>query len=446
MLPAGWVRTDLVPLSPPQLAGGHLVLYVEGDGGIEVVGLDPKTGKTAWHDDASPGATAPGVEPALGVAGSTVAILRAVDNTMRSSQVVGIDATDGRPLWHTPTGTFEDWPAPCPDSSSEICTDGSLGNVSQTLALRFRASDGTQVGAVTISQAVGGRRIGPDLYDPGVRDPEAIVAVSGTSVAWTQLLSSVFSLPGDSSDWGWNIAQVRAVGLFVGSVGGPPLNVTATTGSLSIARAMTAGFRISDGSEVWRDPGTVFECSLLPCPGQGMDFTGDPTMGLRLRVTGTVTSTLSSGAVSLSPGGDVSIEGFDLATGKTLWSYNAGSDINLAVGMPPVIGSEVVALPANKAGGKPIALNLATGKSAPVAPDTPGWCASGVSYTTQVHYPTAAGGTTNQRTAASGFKPCDAAGDDLSHPSTVPSFAGVTVDGLTVTSDSSEVAASPSGV
>ena len=39
------------------------------------------------------------------------------------------------------------------------------------------------------------------------------------------------------------------------------------------------------------------------------------------------------------------IEGFNLATGKTRWSYDAGADGSLLVGSLPVLGSEVVAVP-----------------------------------------------------------------------------------------------------
>ncbi len=94
--PAGWARTDLTPVTMPQLAGGRLVFYAEGGGGIQVVGLDLKTGKTVWRDNASPGDTTPGVSPLLGVAGSTVAFLSPVDNKTGSSQLVGVDAATGR--------------------------------------------------------------------------------------------------------------------------------------------------------------------------------------------------------------------------------------------------------------------------------------------------------------------------------------------------------------
>lgn len=87
----------------PQLADGRLVFYAEGGGGIQVVGLDPKTGKTVWRDNASPGDTTAGVSPLLGVVGTTVAFLSPVDNKIGSSQLVGVDAATGRSLWHTPT-------------------------------------------------------------------------------------------------------------------------------------------------------------------------------------------------------------------------------------------------------------------------------------------------------------------------------------------------------
>ncbi len=439
--PAGWARTDLTPVSAPQLAGGRLVLYAEGGGGIQVIGLDPKTGKTVWRDNASPGDTTPGVAARLGVAGSTVAFLSPVDNSTRSSRLVGVDAATGRQVWHTPTGAFEDWPVPCADAHGDICTAGSLGAAQQTLALRFRASDGAQVGAALISQATGGRMIGPDLYDPGVRNPEAMVAVSGTSVAWTRPLASVFSSQGDSTDWGWNFDRVPAAGVFVGSVGGPPVSYNSTTATVSIARGMTAGFRISDGSMAWQDPGTMFACGgPLACPGEGLAG-GTPTMGLRLRVTGTITTSTSDETPRLSPGGDVTIEGFDLATGKTLWSYDAGSDVALVDQMPPLIGPDTVALPTSN--GQMVALSLATGKHRPVSSAAVGWCPSSVTYKTKVGYPTDIGGTVYQRIGASGFEPCTAVGDTAPQPSSVPSFAGVVVGGLTVTSDSTEVAATP---
>ena len=170
------------------------------------------------------------------------------------------------------------------------------------------------------------------------------------------------------------------------------MSSTATSVTVGVARGMTAGFRISDGSLAWQDPGTVFECDWMFCPGQEAgQGSGAPTMGLRLRVTGTATSTLSDPTPKLSAGADVVIEGFDLATGKTLWSYDVAPMLASLVGSPPILGSELVAV--STPSGGTVALNLATGKHKPISPESGGWCGVGTGYKTQVGYPNGHGGT-----------------------------------------------------
>lgn len=457
---AGWVRSDLKPVTQPESAGGVLVLYIEAGGGLQVAALDPKTGRTVWHDSASPGDTTAGVAPALGVVGSIVAFLRPVDNSTGSSQLVGVDAVTGRLLWHTPTGMFEDWPVPCPDDRLDICTTGSLmhgkqtvafragagslGQRQQTLALRFRASDGAPAGAALVSRSPGGRGLAPDLFDPGTRNPEMLLAVSGASVTWTRTLASVFPSPRLSSDYGWDFDRVATAGLFVGSVAGAPVSSTGSSATIDLSRTMTAGFRISDGTAVWRDAGTLYACTQpLPCPGSGEGGAyRAPTTGLRLRATGTARSSQSSVTLSLSPGANVVLEGFDLATGKTLWSYDAGSDGAIFTQTPPLLGPHLVALPAS--GGGTVAVNLATGAHSPVPPGAVGWCRSLITYKTQVGYPIPNGQPDYERIGQEAIKPCQAAlGSSSATPQTVPGFVGTVVGGLTVWSESSRVAAAP---
>ncbi len=388
--------------------------------------------------------------PFLGVAGSTVAFLRPVNNSSGSAQVVGVDATTGRQLWHTPTGWFGNWPGLCPDDPRDICTAGSLGGPQQTAALRFRASDGTLAGDTALSHA-GARSLGPDLYDTGNRDPETLTAVSGASVAWTRTLASIFPSPGMSSDNGWDFDRVPREGLFVGSVFGPPLRRTDSAETIDLSRAMTVGFRISDGTVAWRDAGASYVCGLLPCPsdqnaaGRSVAY-HPPTTGLRVRATGTATISLPSGATRLGPGADLVLEGFALATGKTLWSYDAGAVGSLISNTPPFLGPSVVALPAP--GGGMIALNLVTGTHRPVpAGALPAgavsWCQSPVNYTTQVGWSYPNGPTQYVRIGQSALKPCLASGASAPIPKTVPGFVGTVVDGLSVWSGPSEVAAVP---
>jgi len=345
-------------------------------------------------------------------------------------------------LWRTPAELFTDWPWPCADDSLDICTTGFAPG-QQTVALRFWASDGRAVAAVPISLLPGAFGMAPGLYLP-VFSPEMLAAVRGASIAWIRTLASVFPLPGVSTGYGWNLDEITAAGLYVGSVGAAPVASTSSATTYDLSRAMTAGFRISDGATVWRDPGTTYVCGVqLPCPG--VDRTAvtyqAPTIGLRLRVTGTETVSRSPAPPILSPGADVVVEGFSLATGKTLWSYNAGRGYFSAHSLP-LLGRYVAIVPAP--GGSTAALNLTTGARSPVPAGAVAWCLSYAVFKTQVGYAASRNGPLSyERLTQEMIEPCHASGASVAVPRTVPGFVGTVVDGLTVWSESSEVAAAP---
>lgn len=257
-------------------------------------------------------------------------------------------------------------------------------------------------------------------------------------MAWTRTLASVFPAPGLSTDNGWSFVRYPALGLYVGSVRGPAVSHTDSTATFDLSSTMTAGFRISDGTAVWRDPGTFFECGgPMPCPAAGT--------GLRLRTTGRASINISQAASipNLASGADVVLEGFDLATGKTLWSYNAGSDGSLLSESPPLFGTNAVALPAP--GGGMVVVNLTTGARSPVPPvraGAVGWCQVATVYTTQIGYVTG-NGTFYQRPGQPAIRPCRASGASAAPPQRVPGYVGTDVDGLTVWGEPSEVAAAP---
>jgi hypothetical protein len=88
---SGWSRTDLKPVSQPVAAGGTFVLYVAAHGGLELIGLDPHSGRTLWQDVASPSVITPGVAPELLVLGDHV--FRSDSNSLRVCS-----STPGAPL------------------------------------------------------------------------------------------------------------------------------------------------------------------------------------------------------------------------------------------------------------------------------------------------------------------------------------------------------------
>src|SRR5258708_4180379 len=73
---SGWIRTDLKPVSQPYRAGDRFVLYVAGPAGLQVVGLDAKTGTTVWKADASASGVTQGVAPTFAIDGTSVVFLR----------------------------------------------------------------------------------------------------------------------------------------------------------------------------------------------------------------------------------------------------------------------------------------------------------------------------------------------------------------------------------
>ena len=136
--------------------------------------------------------------------------------------------------------------------------------------------------SIVFGASTRGRDLGGGLFDPALRNPDYLVAASGSRVSWRKPLADIFGA-GSTTDTGWNFARDTKLGLFIGSVGFKPLQETKTTATLDLSKAVTAGFRISDGSVVWRNPGASYACGICvdptsaivqtqpqPVPGRGV--------------------------------------------------------------------------------------------------------------------------------------------------------------------------------
>src|SRR5919201_1461575 len=177
----GWRRADLTAVTQPVAVGDRFVFYAARRGGLQIVALDARTGRTLWAAPATQSNIAPGQPPNLAVIGSVVFYLGKRGSTGPLGELVARDVNNGR-------------------------------------------------------------------------------------VRWRSALRSVFTLPGASSDWGWNFDRANRVSLFVGSPGWKPVKMTPTHFVADLSRAMTAGFRIDDGAVVWRSRG-MYLCNYLVCPG-----------------------------------------------------------------------------------------------------------------------------------------------------------------------------------
>jgi hypothetical protein len=167
-----------------------------------------------------------------------------------------------------------------------------------------------------------------------------------------------------------------------------------------------------------------------------------PTLGLRFRETGTATFA-QSGVTSVSPGATVTVEGFDLATGRTVWTFDAGHDTSLISLSPPAqIGRESVILPGPT--GIPTAVDLTTGATHPVPTATVAWCQAPTTYTVNTPYQAGNGNSISTYTGDFDTFPCNPAGHPAPTPATAPQYAGATIAGTTAWSQATEVIAAPS--
>jgi len=438
-----WTRSDLKPVTQPVVAGGLFVLYVAVPGGLGVVGLDAASGRSVWQAPASRGHTTPGVAPSLGVVGGNVVLFQ---SAAKLEQLVALDAATGAQRWASPPAAFTGWPGRCVDDQAVVCTSGITAAGQRGHGLRYAGDSGKQLVSPVVSPQSDGRELGPELFDAGLRNPELLVATNGAAIAWKQPLAAIFNGPGLSTDHGWNFERLPAVGLFVGSVDGPPVQESSPDSVLDVARTMTAGFRIADGTTVWRDPGTRFVCSILPCPGQAQGSIGTseaaPTLGLRVRATGTATAGPSR-EPKLSPGGNVKLEGFDLATGKTTWSFDAGTHDELLFGANlPQVAAETLIVTGPDA--KPTELDLTNGKQRPAAPDAKGWCQKDTKYDA-APVTNGSGKTLSTFAGAALLFPCDPSGKPAAAPALVDPFVGPTTGGVMAWSEEGRVVAVRSG-
>ena len=437
-----WTFAKFRPVSQPSAVASRFVLYAAGSGGLRVVALDVRSGRPVWTALASPSAIAPGVPPTLLAVDGEVIILRPVFG--QRARLVAIDARTGRKRWASNPGYFTDWPERCLGEPSYVCDVGTYAAISDesVSVMRFRVRDGHRSRGALLStgSSLGApRAVGPGLFDTGQREPEVLESASPTRRLWLRPLADIFGVPDASTDNGWDIDRVTRAGLFVGSVLAAP-SVSSTSGyQFDFAAQETVGFSIVKGSVAWTDKGSLYACGQpLPCPGEFSP--GGPSITLRFRATGILSAPAGGGALRVSPGASVAVEGFDATTGKNRWSFNAGHDVGLLTEaqVPPQLSSTVLALP--NASGAPMLVDLSTGAGTPVASGAVAWCRSLVSYHEDVGYPGPVGPIT-QYVGGYSFFPCDPTGHRRLVPTHVPSFVGSRFKGIAAFSDARRVLA-----
>ena len=442
----GWTRTGLGAVTQPAPVGDRFVLLAHHSGSLQVVALNALDGRTAWTAAATPSGSTAGVAASLAIHGDLVFYLGRAGAFTGAAQVVARDVRSGSVVWQTPVGGFSSWPEICPDEPAVVCVTGFLPN-GTTGELRFAAATGKPLGTIKVGTATyPGRELSPDLFDPGNRSPELLVATKAGRIVWHRPVSQIFTLPHASSDGGWNLGRFAHHGLYVGSIGTTPV-IKNGKATINLGATMTAGFSLGSGKVAWRAPG-LYSCYVLPCAGE--DDAGysaadqaaypEPSVPLRTVAKGKATFATSGGAPKISAGASITIQGFDPATGRTTWSFNAGRNIGLIseLAVPPRIDEDTIVL--REGPQRLVALDLRNGSHHPVSPTAAAWCEATPLYrlSNSQYY----GGKSGQYVGQHTLFACTADGHRRPVPAGAPALVkdiGATADGITAWTDSSAV-------
>lgn len=344
-VPASWVVTTLHPVSAPVLVEGTVVVYTsDSSTGLRINGIDPASGLKIWSSASSVAANPSGQAPSVTHLGNVVFFFGSALGPYHSSaQIVAVDAATGRPRWETQGGfSFTELPTLCADHLA-LCD--TVHWPKNRLAL-VRIDVATGVPHI-FQQGGSGRRLGPALVDPELRSPEYIEHLDETtgSSLWRDKVADLAGSDASSDGgWGWD----RYGDVYVGSFG-PRVGSTPTA---FLEAVRTIGVRVADGKRLWTTAGW-YSCGERPFLLKGRPI----PVRCALRVADR----------------HQLLEGFDVHTGKTRWTYDGGSSSGpSAAGSFGRIDAAHVALvtPA----GAPVQLDLVTGRTSSWTQESVGWC------------------------------------------------------------------------
>jgi hypothetical protein len=364
----GWDLTTIHPVTAPVSVAGRIVVYTADAGQLTLRALDPTTGAILWSLPASTAQNTPGQSFEVAHLGTTVFYyVVAGDPTTHVAEIAAVDASTGKQEWVTQQpASYADMPALCSDNAA-LCDAVNSGS-NQSQEVRTNVTTGAQ----TVLSSSTGRLLGTGVWDAGVRTPEYIEHINDVTgaVVWKDSVVPLFGASVSSdAGWAWDPYGDVYIG-WLGKIPADPASLTVNLG----AQEMVA-VRASDGVRLWK------RSALFACPADGLtDEAGQP-IAVRCVVSGTVTYD-ANGENPTARGLDVTIQGFNVHTGATTWSYHAGNAPG-ALGFGPhpavVLSGYVFAL--TNAAGHTTIVNLKTGAiSAPTA-TTVGWCVQDATYT-----------------------------------------------------------------
>jgi hypothetical protein len=385
--------------------GAAAVVTVDSSHNLHLVGVAPDTGHVVWSKPFSESLIDPSLPPALNSLGNEVIdLVPAVKVTNPLVNVEAINLTTGVVVWKGPQDVLVgDVPSPCVHMT-DFCVTLYNRDGSSTTAVLSNA-DGSVLGLLKGAS----NALDYDLYETDAKAP-TIEAVSGSgTVQWTKTTNQVFGGSGYDPYTGifssYGTTEVATV---------PPPSADSDH-SDGLDNSRTVGLSLADGSTLWSLPGQ-YDC--------------DGSLGLLVPPVncvykGVLAKTKSNANGSTYTGLQMSLQGFNPATGAVTWNVPVLDIDDLTNFNTEFIDDD--SLLVQLADGTNAILDTSSGKTAAVPPGQVFWCIGG--HTFKVNENKTFNKAEN-RPEENEYYPCKETGDAAqTWPSTSPDQIGVTVDG-----------------
>lgn len=387
---------------------------------FQVVSIDAETGEVRWSATASPSQIVGGEGLELAVSADKSRVIWMKPSKKYTDGLVSLTASDeetGKVAWSFGDGRLEvdSTPSLCRDDDA-VCVIGRRKPGDRTSLMVLDADDGKLLQNRPLSAAEDFREVSDGLRDDGKR----LVAVNQAGrQLWAKKYSDLFDGADVAPDFGWDIQLQQ--GTYVGSLGYRDASGD-EEGTVDLRRTGdTAGISAKTGKTLWVRHGATVQCGPL-------QFLVDHPV--RCSYKGSIVS--ENGAEDYE-GLQVTVEGFDVVTGKATWTWKAGNVPALYEGGPGV----------TRIGTAQYAIKTAKGTTILDADEGPvdtvkgagldGWCNASNTAVPRADRQIAVFG--EQGYTTNGWFPCRTNGQTLKQPPSAATFAVSVVGGIAVWTD-----------
>jgi hypothetical protein len=404
---AGPRPTSLTPIDivgdPVAGEGAAAAVTVDSSHNLHLVGVAPDSGRVVWSKSLSESLIDPNFPPGVEPLGNDVIdLVPAVKASNPLVDVEAVNMTTGAVVWKGPQDVLVgDAPSPCAHMT-EFCVTVLNRDGSSTTAV-LSPADGTVVGLLKGAS----NALDEDLYETDAKTPTIEAASGSGTVEWTRTTNQIFGGTGYDPYVGifssYGSTEVTSV---------PPPNSDHSDG---LDNSTTVGLSLADGSTMWRLPGQ-YDC--------------DGSLGLLVPplscvYKGVLAKTKSNANESTYTGLQMSLQGFDPATGMATWNVPVRDIDDLTNGNAEFVDDN--SLLVQLADGTNAILDTSSGKTSAVPPGQVFWCIGGHSFKVNENKMF---NKAENRPEDNEYYPCRENGDTAqTWPSTSPDQIGVTVDG-----------------